>query len=223
MYKLLSYLITNPLIAFVAVIITWIILYLLLVRIGKLKRLTCVRLEYVWIGIGFFGVLTIIDENRRNHQIMELDRIDIWIENDYNTLLSFLGNSQSHCAKYINTGLFSQEEFNQIQARTDTICLWTKQVYDIVDSTYSKGKLKIVNIPSLNVDNPENDYSYERTLKIVNELNQNIESRDELLALSRNQFWNDFKYSFGIILLILAFGLRLTIISQKVRDEKNNI
>lgn len=220
MYDLVRNLISNPLTAFVAVLITWGLLYLFLIRIGKLKQVTWVKLEYIWIGIGFLGLLSIIDENRQKFKIVDLERIETWIENDYETLLSFLDNSAFHCMKYNSTGLFSQERFNQIQARTDSVCAWSKQVSAILDSTYSNGKLEIKNLPRLEIINPESEYSYERITQLVNTINPNVKKRDKLIAEIGNQFWQDFKYGFGIILLILAFGIRFTIISQKVRNEK---
>lgn len=221
MFELIRNLISNPLIAFIAVLATWGLLYILLVRFGKLKKVSWVKLEYIWIGVGLLGLLTIIGENRRKFQIGELDRVETWIKNDYESLLSFRDNRVFHCMKYNNTGLFSQEEFNKRQARADSVCAWSEQIGIIVDSTFSNGKLKIENLPQLEIYKPESEYSYERIMQLVNMINPNIEKRDNLIADIGNKFWNNFKYGFGIILLIIAFGIRLTIISNKIREQKN--
>ncbi len=222
MYEFLRDLISNPLTAFISVIIVWLILHFLLVRLKYFSNITWVRFEYIWIAIGFIGVLALIDENRHNYNIVDLKQSEHWIEKDFETLASSLDNDIFHCVKYNNTGLFSEEVFDSIQARADSVCVWTNKVETLVDSAYSNGKLEITNLPQLNINNPKNEYSFERTMQLIDELNLNITKRDSLIKICNRRFLQDFRYSFGILLLIIAFGFRLTIISHKVRKENEN-
>ena len=51
MYEIIRKLITDPFFAFIAVIVLWLVLYVILVKVGKLKKVTWARLEYIWIRI----------------------------------------------------------------------------------------------------------------------------------------------------------------------------
>ena len=219
MYEFLNGLITKPFLATIAVLVIWLILHVFLVKFGKLSKSNWARLEFVWIGIGFLGVLAIIAENREKSDIAELKWVSDWIETDYRSITSFTSNEQLNCLKFINTSLFSQAEFEKRQARQDSICSWTRIINIFADSTYRNGKVKLKNIPKLNISKPESEYSYNRINELVTRLNINIEKRDALKSKLQERFWHDFKYSFGILLLLFAFGLRLTFISYKVKDS----
>ncbi|WP_139959884.1 hypothetical protein [Flavicella sediminum] len=220
MFEFIRNLITNPLWAFLGVIIVWIILRFFLVKISSLSSVTWARLEYIWIGIGLLGVLTLVDENRKQFQVSELGKVETWIKNDSRSLLNF-ANNQMHCFQYNNSGIFSQEEFDRRQAHSDSICNWAKKVGLVVKESIENGYIKIENLPELLVSEKEKEFAFEEIEKDIVEINKNIERRDELITETNDNFWKGFKYSFGILLLIIAFGIRLTIISKKVKDAKN--
>ena len=212
-------LISNPFSTFLGVIIVWIILHILLVKISNLSSLTWTRLEYIWIGMGLLGVLTLVDENRKQYQISELRNIKIRIENDSKSLLNFT-NNQMYCIQYNNSGIFSQEEFDRKQAHSDSICNWVKQVGLVVKESIEKKRIKIENTPKLLVSNKSKEFIFEVIEEYIPKINKNIEIRDELITKINDDSWKGFKYSFGILLLIIAFGIRLTIISKKIKDVK---
>ena len=109
MFELTRDLITNPFSAFIGVIGIWLITRVLLINLLKINAIAWARLEYVWIGIGILGVLTVVDENKKEFDLNELDKVKHWIENDSESLLRFT-NNQMHCFQYNNTGIFSQQE-----------------------------------------------------------------------------------------------------------------
>lgn len=220
MFELIRNLITNPLSAFIGVIVTWLVLRVLLINLLNISALAWARLEYVWIGIGIIGVLTVIDENRKEFQLNELDKIKHWIENDSKSLLRFTDN-QIHCFQYNNTGIFSRQEFDKRQAHSDSVCSWVKKVGKVVSSSIENGYGIIDSIPELLVSQKEEEFAYEQIQYDVQKINEYILRRDELINSTSNNFWRGFKYSFGILLLIVACGIRLTIISNKVKNEKN--
>ena len=117
----------EPLFACLGVIAVWALLYLLLIKVLNLKASTWIKLEYVWIGVGFLGVLILVDENRRQTKTSELEQVAYWIDSDYKSLISFT-KYQFHCIKYIITGIFSEEEFNLRQAESDEVCEWITEV-----------------------------------------------------------------------------------------------
>ncbi|PKB43053.1 hypothetical protein AX016_1236 [Cellulophaga sp. RHA19] len=220
MFEFLRNLITIPLWTFLGVLIVWIIFRFLLVKISNLTAVTWTRLEYIWIGIGLLGVLTLVDENRKQFNKSELEKVEIWIKNDSKSLLNFT-NNQMHCFQYNNTGLFSQEEFDRKQSHSDSICCWVKKVGLVVKESTEKGYTKIENTPELLVSEKEKEFAFKEIERSLIEINKNIERRDVLITETNDNFWKGFKYSFGLLLLIIAFGIRLTIISKKVKDVKN--
>lgn len=220
MFELTRDLITNPFSAFVGVIVTWLILRVLLINLLKINSIAWARLEYVWIGIGIIGVLTVVDENRKEFQLNELDKVKHWIENDSESLLRFT-NNQMHCFQYNNTGIFSQQEFDKRQAHSDSVCSWVKKVAKVVTISIENGYSTIDSIPELLVSQKEEEFAYEQIQYDIQKINEYILRRDQLILSTNDNFWKGFKYSFGILLLIVAFGIRLTIISNKVKKEKN--
>jgi hypothetical protein len=219
MFELIRALITEPFYAFVAVIFIWVVLRIVLINISNLSKVTWTRLEYIWIGIGLLGILTLIDENRKQFQINELERTKIWIANDYESLLNYT-TSTFHCLKFNNTGIFTQEEFDKRQDESDRVCDWIKKVNILVDSAILNGNQKIIKLPKLEIKNEEKEPAFLRVKNEIQAINEYIDRRDELIEKTQDNFWQGFKYGFGILLLIVAFGIRLTIISNKVKNEK---
>ncbi len=220
MFELTRDLITNPFSAFIGVIGIWLITRVLLINLLKINAIAWARLEYVWIGIGILGVLTVVDENKKEFDLNELDKVKHWIENDSESLLRFT-NNQMHCFQYNNTGIFSQQEFDKRQAHSDSVCSWVKQVAKVVSTSIENGYSTIDSIPELLVSQKEEEFAYEQIQYDVQKINEYILRRDQLILSTNDNFWKGFKYSFGILLLIVAFGIRLTIISNKVKNEKN--
>ena len=220
MYELIRNIITNPSYAFIVVIAIGFILRIILINILKINTLAWARLEYFWIGIGIIGVLTVVDENRKEFQLNELDKVNHWIKNDSESLLRFTGN-QMHCFQYNNTGILTQQEFDKRQAHSDSICSWVKKVGKVVSTSIHNGYTIIDSIPELIVSQKEEEFAYEQIQYDIQQINGYIIRRDELLDSTSDNFWKGFKYSFGILLLIIAFGIRLAIVSNKVKNAKN--
>ncbi|MGB1319223.1 MAG: hypothetical protein ACPG5W_13485 [Flavobacteriales bacterium] len=219
MNDFLKALMTNAWCALAAVLCLWIALHVVLVRLVSLKETTWTKFQFAWIFIGFFGVVSLIDENQKSFGISELSRVKHSIEYEYNSLERFL-TSDILCMKYIDSGIFSREEFLRRQARQDTICEWTKSVKVLVDTAIARGYAKIDTIPPLKIYNPEIEYEYERITEDLNALSQKISRRSILIEQTGNKDFGNFKHSIGVLLLIVAFAIRLTTVSKKVREQK---
>lgn len=213
--------ITNPLYAFVAVICLWGVLHYVFVRWSNLKDTTWTRFQFAWIFIGFLGVVSLIDENKKSFGLSELSRIKESIEYEYNSLRRFL-TSDILCMQYVDSGIYSREEFMRRQARQDTICEWTKSIKVLVDTAISNEYAKIDTIPQLEIYNPILEYEYERITEDLNLLDKKINRRNELIKLTGDRDFSNFKHSVGVLLMILAFAIRLTIVSKTVREQKHN-
>lgn len=219
MFELIRSLVSVPIYSFVAIIVIWILLRLLLINVFSLSKIAWIRLEYIWILVGSFGVITLVDENGRQFKLSELEKLEVWISNDIESLFNFAKNDQ--CMKFVDTGIFTKEEFDNRQADSDTICAWVKKIAILVDSSISNGYTKIESLPNLSISNREKQYEFKRVNDEISNINRNIYKRDKLRIETNDNFWRGFKYSIGILLLIIAFGVRLTMISKKVEDLKN--
>jgi hypothetical protein len=220
MYDFLRNLISQPLYAFAAVFAFWFIFNLLLIWILKPSSKTWARLEYVWILVGILGILTLVSENDRNFKINEVSKIETWIETDYRSLDSYLSGGR-YCINFVDRGLFSPEELRKRQGRADTICSWVKSMKRAFDSIDRTEFDSITKYPKLIVSNIETAYPFERAMEDVNRINELVGQRNVLLNDLESNQWKNFQSSFGILLLIMAFGLRLTLVSKKVADSKN--
>ncbi|MBN1113400.1 MAG: hypothetical protein JXA53_10865 [Bacteroidales bacterium] len=221
MFEFLRSLVSNQLYAIIAVVVIWIILFIFLYIIKKIKSYNWIRLEYIWILIGFWGVLTIIDDNKKEYSKQNLKFVNTWIDRDYEAILSTSSN-QYHCMQFnYNSDYFTKLEFDSIQNRQDLICQWNKEMNTLVDSCYKLDKPSLTNLPLLSISNPEEVNSYSWIMNTVKNINENVVKREELNSTLNSERLLDLKSGAGVILLFFAFGLRLTIITYKVRKEKN--
>jgi hypothetical protein len=220
MYEFLRDLISKDWVAVLAVLGLWTILYFLLDVLFKLKEIVWIRFEYIWIVIGFIAVLTIIDENNRSFSEYELSNVNLRIENDYDNLLS-LSNMQTNCLQFqYNPSIYSKSEFEIIQSKQDAICKWTKDIFIISDSCFKNGKSAILNFPKIDILSSDMHFPCDRINDLIQSINKNVLRRDALNITVKDDSWKEFKAGFGVILLIFAFALRLTIITHKVVKEK---
>jgi hypothetical protein len=221
MFEFTRNLISNNWYVILSVLILWLFFHYLFVKYFKIKEIIWIRLEYIWISIGFIGVLTIVEENQKNFNQQELRFVENWIDYDYEELLS-ISNLQINCIKYEhNPSLYTKEEYDLLQLRQDSICNWTNKIHIMADSCFKQKKSAIINLPKFKISNEERQYPCDRIKELISNINKNVKKRESIKPKVRSRFWNDIKSGFGVILLIIAFALRLTITSNKVNKEKN--
>lgn len=219
MFETIQGLITNPLIAFLGVILLWGLLYILLLRIFKLKEIVWIRLEFSWIFVGVFGLLFLVAENRKNRSSNELERFNNYVESNISDLNSYSG-IPNHCFKYNNSGVLPQSEFDLRQAEQDSVCSWMKRIHQITSESIADNYSPLPQLPILNVQNYQTSTDYEYVLVYFNRINELTAKRDELNKIVNDTFWEGYKYTFGILFLIIAFAIRLTLVSKKIMDKK---
>jgi hypothetical protein len=207
--------------AVIAVLVFWILFYFLFVKLFKLKEIIWIRLEYLWIAVGFIAVFTLIENNKKSYDEQKLSSLERWIDLDYSDLL-FLANLSTNCMQFqYNPDLYTQDEFNLIQSRQDSICRWTKMLSIMADSCFKNKKSSIINIPKIEISIDGDRYPCDRIDELIRRINENVNKKDILFSGLKSGFWNDFKSGLGVMLLFIAFAIRLTIISHKVKNEKN--
>lgn len=214
---LLREIITKPFYAIAAVLILWLIFHTLFIYVIKLKPKSWIRLEYIWIIIGFMGVISFVMENNRNSKKSDLDFKERWIKRELRSLKTFTQNP-SICFKYNKSDWMSQEEFDARQAESDKICQWSKDIYTSIQNRKDTIFSPIENYPKIELQIFKTDYTFERITKDINSLNQNIIERRNLKEIIESNNWRNFTYSFGVLFLIVAFAIRLTLVSKKLKD-----
>ncbi|MEC3905748.1 hypothetical protein VOI54_01830 [Tamlana sp. 2201CG12-4] len=218
MFELLEGLITKPFNTFLGIIILWGIFYLVFVKLLKLRGSIWHWFEYSWIFVGVFGVLFLVAENRKNRSVNRLEFINNRLKNDVKDLKNY-SEISNHCFKYNNSGLLSQEVFDKRQAEQDSVCSWMKKVKAMAEKSINNNYILLDKIPVINIENYQALAEYKHVLIVHQRINEQIKNRDELTKIINDDFWEGYKYTFGILFLIIAFALRLTIVSKKISEK----
>ncbi|MGY5353605.1 hypothetical protein [Wenyingzhuangia sp. IMCC45467] len=219
MFKAIQELINNPLIAFIGVILLWGLFYILFLRVFKLKEITWIRLEFSWIFVGVFGLLFLVAENRKNRSTNELELYSNYVKFNLSDL-NIYSEIPNHCLKYNNSGVLPQNEFEIRQAEQDSVCSWMKRIHQITSKSIANDYNSLPDLPVLNITNYQTSSDYEYVLVYFNRINELTKKRDELRKIVNDTFWEGYKYTFGILFLIIAFAIRLTLVSKKIMDKK---
>ena len=218
MFEFIRTILSNPCYAFMTVLSIWWILYFILSKIFKISQRRWASFEYIWIFIGLFGVMSLVDENKKRFIQSELNYLNHWIENDYENLLKSL-NADYNCIQYNhNINYHTKQEFDSLQNRQNTFCKWAKRTYQYVDSCYKTEDKLIKLLPALTLKNKEEIYPYGQIIKWQKNINKNLKLRKDAEYIATDNFWNDFKLSVGLLLVYLAFGLRLAITTNKLNN-----
>lgn len=219
MFELLKTILSTPVYAFTTVLSIWGVLYFILAKILKINQRCWTSFEYIWIFIGLFGIMTLVDENKKIFIQSELSYLNHWIESEYVDLLKSL-NSDYNCIKYNhNINYYTKQEFDSLQNRQNSFCEWTKQTYTYVDSCYKTENKTIKQLPTLTLLNKEEIYPFEQIVKWQENINKNLKLKRNCDNILADNFWTDFKLSFGLLLVYFAFGLRLAITTNKLKNK----
>ncbi|WP_139959209.1 hypothetical protein [Flavicella sediminum] len=210
----------NPWIIILAVFFIWRVLIFLLIKKSNLSKKSWASLEYIWIIIGFMGVISIVIKNDINAKKRNLESSERWIEHQFKTLLKFT-KGQTICFQLKRSDWLKNEEFDRRQNESDKICNWVKQtIIPTLKESENKKYSKIKEYPNIELDYYKDSYTTNRIEKDIKKINEDIVHRDNLKKEISNNYWGYFQSSIGLIFLVFAFGLRLTLITKKVKDSE---
>jgi hypothetical protein len=221
MYELIKNTITNPYWAIIVIIILWTLFYLVFLGI-KLSQVNWKRLEYIWIWAGFLGVVGIIVENDKIEKQKELFYIRQNITFNMSHI-EFHLSEQNACFKY-NKMSWSPSDFGQRQEDQDKFCKWASYLRTNLDTLdgipiYS---LDTLSLKALDFTTSFLSSELKYLCKYFNDTRAEIERYKTYKKVVNSITWNEFNKSFGIILFVLAFALRLAIATNNVQTVKNN-
>jgi hypothetical protein len=215
MYDIIQSLITEPLYTVIGILIFWLIFYILLRSLNSLEK----WYEYAWVLIGVSGVLFLVAENRKNRSIDELPIFERLVNEELLSLKAYT-EFPNHCFKFNNSGVLSQEVFNSRQLMQDSVCSWMKRVKKVVEFSLSNRDTSLSKIPKLNVEDFQKVLEYENVYMRRERINRLNDKRYQLKKNIEDHFWENYKYSFGILFLIIAFALRLATVTKKYVKQK---
>lgn len=213
-------LITEPWRAFFAIMAVWIVLHLLLQRVFKPNKTQWAKLEYAWVFAGLLGLLSLVGENNKILTQNELEVSEIRLDRHFRSLSSQL-NGGRHCTQWHDRGLFGEEEAKRRQLRSDTICNWANSLKEIFNDLNREDYETIENPPELIVSDRESIFFYEIIQDDLQRIEELLAERSKLKKRIAENHWDNTR-RVGVLLLILAFGLRLALVSNKVRKEKRH-
>jgi len=223
MYDFLESIISNPLYATLLLFLLWFGLQFLLMKENdffgiNLSAKDWIKLEYIWVIVGFLGVLSIVLENGKKLKHKEFVTLEYLI----NRRMADLGrhfDNQRYCAEYKKGKWMSQEDFDKETEDINRICNWRREIIPIIEKA-RKNHSKIEKLPHIELVENSDDFLVKKVISLRSDINELLNKRDLLYEEIRPSSWQNFQYNLGVLLLIAAFALRLTIITYKV-EEKN--
>lgn len=209
-------LLISPYLIIVVTLILWLILFQIFYRIIQLKERNWKRLEYAWLFIGLFGLISVVADNKKQYHHYQSENSANYIKILCKELQSTLNGTQT-CFQFIRSE-YSPANFDDLQHDQNLICSWSKTFQLNLDSSNSipKNNLEKINVDELNLKS-------DGMMLFINEFNSSVEAiNSEIkeytyhLEIYHDQTWEHFTKSFGVLMLSIAFAIRLSIATKNV-------
>lgn len=210
-------LITNPLAASMCVAFLWLVFHKALI-IWKSERLrVCVNL--FWLGVAFLAVVAVIIENNEFSKNIEIKNLEFRIIHERKSSLHYC-TEYDHC-RYYNWSdeYFSAVEIDSLKNRIDSVCQWVSVVSTILADTSKQDYLHSINYPEISIPNPNEEYAVERLMNDKKRTNELVSDRHILIQSLKHKAYREFYRTWGILLLLIAFPLRLALASTTRQRE----
>jgi hypothetical protein len=221
MFEITKNILTSPVWTIATTIIFWVVIYRLFVFL-KLSETNWKRLEYTWIFIGLFGLLTVIEKNNKEFRATDNYYLKQDIKFNLSRINFFLSDIQS-CFKY-NKLPSSPQDFDDRQHDQDLICSWAKQYkieIDTLESIPTK-PLDTLTIRQIAFKTSFMDDYVKEFNSCCSIINKDIEMFNKYRQEINASNWENFSRTTGVLLIILAFSIRLSITTKNVKTAKKN-
>ena len=218
---MLAELIISPFLIVLVTIILWIILFQLFYRVLKLSEVNWKRLEYIWLFIGLLGLVNVVVENKKTYNFYNSERLRNYIRSSVRDINSDLVGYKT-CFKYNKTE-FSPENLDERQYDQDLICNWSKTYQIKLDSLgIPKRKLDTISKVKLKLKTDEMEDFISDFNDMVTTANSEIDEYTTYRKEYEGNDWKDFSRTFGVLLLMIAFSIRLSIATKNVVNGRRN-
>lgn len=213
-------LLISPKYLVIVTIVIWIIIFQLLYRVLCISKTNWKRLEYLWLLAGFLGLVNLVVENRKEYSFNSSERVKNYINLSIRDIKESLSNDRN-CFKYTKSK-FSPDNFDEVQNEQDKYCELTKRYFVAYDTIQNVPRMhfKLLN---------DNNFKANEIITDINDLNELIKTLNSEIDeynLFRNEYdsknWSTFSKTFGVLLLIIALAIRLSIATYNVIETKKN-
>lgn len=207
--------VTNPFFTVMLLLVCYFILKVLLIDTLNLSKKTWTKLDYIWIFVGFIGVISLVNNNRKTNLGRNISFNKFWLEKSYEEVLDRL-NLDLYCYKQdtTRTTFYSLKDDTEIEK----VCNWIYEVKENIERDFKNQeplsnlpqsiRTMIKKFPSVSI----NFYSKKVDESIL-EINRIKKEKSSL------EKWYNFNEDMGILILIFAFALRIVLITNKVRES----
>jgi hypothetical protein len=221
MFDIIRNILTTPIWTITVTIFLWAIFYLLFI-VFKLSDTNWKRLEYIWIFIGLFGILTVIEKNNKEFKTVDNYYVKKDIEYNLSRINFFLSDIQS-CFKY-NKIQSSPSDFDERQFDQDLVCEWSKSYKIEIDTAEGipTKPLDTLSIKKIDFKTTFMDDFVKEFQTCCSTINADIEKFNLYNGQIKSNDWENFSRTTGILFIIIAFAIRLSITTRNVRAAKKN-
>jgi hypothetical protein len=223
-HKLLSMirdLLISPQYLVIATLVLWLVLFQAFYRVFKISEVNWKRLEYIWLFAGFLGLINLVIENKKEYNFYSSERVKNYIGVSIKNMRESLTENRT-CFQYSKSE-FSPYNLVERQSERDRFCAWAKKyliTYDTIKSTPKK-HFKILDYHNFRTDEVNMDVAD------LNELIKVLNSEISEYNLYRGEYdsndWKTFSKTFGILLLVIAFAIRLSIATKNTVTSKKKV
>lgn len=220
MFEVTRSIISNPIWTTTATIVSWFLFYHLF-KWTNLSEKNWKKLEYLWIFTGLIGTLSVVERNNKDFNSFEAYWAKKRILNNLLRINYFLGESIS-CREYVQAET-SPPDLIDRQFDQNQICFWSKKYVFEIDS--AGVPLNFLETQSINKIQFRTDFMAQYVkefLECCNDLNQEISNYRDYKEKIQSDFFDDFNRSFGILLLIVAAGIKLSITTNSIKNSSES-
>ncbi|GGG19710.1 hypothetical protein GCM10011344_20510 [Dokdonia pacifica] len=210
----------NPLLAILSVIILWKILAWFYKK-QNYNQTNYKRLEYYWVFAGMIGLITLVSGNNINHTKREINSLNREINLTHRNILLSMDNN-SNCWTYSRTSN-SPIDIEDRQEDKDAYCIWSQKMVISINQ-YKKKEYEHFD----KVDIEKLVFKTDQVIENYNEDLQRIVALQDLIKVRKDKNEKIGLYItigqildvLGAFCLIVAFAIRLSIITYNVKESK---
>jgi hypothetical protein len=221
MFEIIRNILTIPIWTITATVFLWFVIYRLFIFF-KLSEVNWKRLEYIWIFIGLFGLLSVVEKNNKEFKTVDNFYVKKNIEFNLSRIKFFLSDLQT-CFKY-NKISSSLLDFDDRQYDQDLICSWSKTYkidFDTIDGIPTKF-LDTLAIKKLIFKTSFMAGYIKEFQSCCSAINSDIKKFNLYKKQIKSNDWENFSRTTGVLFIIIAFAIRLSITTKNVKTTKKN-
>lgn len=208
---------------FFVFLIFLLIFHILFIKIFQFSSIAWKRIDYIWLSMAFFGMLSSVGSGREvvSKNMLELERN--WLNSQRELIVDNLksGTSIAVCRQFIQSQYSPPpDEFKKMQMEYDAQCEWFKNSHTRFQALQNDSNdLDLHTLFGVYPAGGEQD-RYKSLLDLVNKYNLQLNSVKNLEVSARTTDFELFVRLLGPAFLAIALAMRMTKVTAEVISEK---